>query len=165
MIFFYIGCALLVAAFVAAGAETVARVQAELPSAIMSAYELWYTLWPASLIHSRIVIERDYAPFLWDPLATTLLVLPAWLIIGAPGAVLFMRFRPRRDDLEELDEDALFVFDDLACRAREDGYEEKVTDVFPEHHLDWANDQSEPPDDPDSPEERGPGELPDGWQR
>ena len=159
MVFFLLGCALLVGAFVSAALETMARVKVDDGALMISAYELWYTMWPDSLIHARIVIERDVHPALWDPILVTVLVLPAWLLIGAPGAALLLAFRPSRGEEPELDEGSLYVFDDLARAAREDGYEETADDIFSEHDLKWTDDDAE------SAGERAPGEVPEDWRR
>ncbi len=125
---FYLGYGLLAAAFFAGAAEIAAHGIGRTKSLFLSAYDTWYTLWPGNLIVSRIIIERDFAPFLWDPVLVTVLSLPAWMILGIPGAALVWFFHPRRrgDGVtkEELSqyEESFFLYDKLCEQAKEDGY-------------------------------------------
>ena len=48
-----------------------------------------YPLWQAA-------IEKKFGAFAWDPVATTLLALPNWLIAGTLGGLLFLLTRRRR---------------------------------------------------------------------
>ncbi len=52
--------------------------------------EHWFALHPASLNSAQAGIERHVAPFLWDPVVTTLLLLPAWVVAGGLGALVYM---------------------------------------------------------------------------
>ncbi|MEE9544805.1 MAG: hypothetical protein V3V55_04310 [Rhodospirillales bacterium] len=127
-VLFYLGYALLAAAFFAGAAEIAAHGIGGTRSPVLSAYDTWYTLWPSSLIVSRIIIERDLAPFLWDPVLVTVLSLPAWMILGIPGAALAWFFHPKRHGdgvtKEELSkyEESLFLYDRLSEQAKAEGY-------------------------------------------
>ena len=93
----------------------------------MTAGELWYAYLPGKYLILEINLKR-ISPFLWDPVMTTVLLLPAWLILGLPGILMIARFRPRRaTDLgvstdPHYDPHSMFLFDELAARAREEGY-------------------------------------------
>ncbi|WP_018698403.1 hypothetical protein [Amorphus coralli] len=50
--------------------------------------ELWYALHPGSLNVSQAVIQRQISPTLWDPYIQTLLVWPAWAVLGVLGIAL-----------------------------------------------------------------------------
>ena len=52
--------------------------------------EHWFAIHPASLNATQAGIERHVAPFLWDPVMTTLLLLPAWVVVGGLGALLYL---------------------------------------------------------------------------
>lgn len=41
-------------------------------------------------------LQRHVAPWLWDDALLPVLVAPAWLALGLPGAVLAVLFRRRR---------------------------------------------------------------------
>ncbi len=87
---------------------------------IMSAYNMLHTLMPGELIQTRIFIEKNIHPILWDPLIRTLLWFPAWLILGVPGGFFVWKFRDR--SLEEEGEDDEFVnstYDDILAAAEE----------------------------------------------
>ena len=155
-VFFFLGCGLLIAAFVSAAFEPMARVQSGNDSVFMSTQEIWYTLWPTSFSKFRLFVEIDLHPALWDPVALFILAFPMWLLVGAPGAFLFLRNRPNRGESVEQDESSLYVLDDLVRAAREEGYDETAEDMFSDHDIQW--------DDEDHDESiREPGEVPDEW--
>lgn len=52
--------------------------------------EHWFALHPASLNTAQAGIERHVAPFLWDPVITTILLLPAWVVVGGLGALFYL---------------------------------------------------------------------------
>jgi len=58
--------------------------------AFTSVGEHWYSIHPASLNAAQAGIERHVAPFLWDPVVTTILLLPAWLVVGGLGALFYL---------------------------------------------------------------------------
>ena len=138
IIFFVVGWVLVIAAFIAAAFETMAFLQSGTGGLMISAFELWYTYWPGNLVVTQVIIERDLHPFLWDPVLLTVLQLPAWGILGAPGMALIWSFRPRRagDPEEELDEEDLFLYDALAEQALVEGVDPDEDDMAPDHGLD-----------------------------
>jgi len=52
--------------------------------------EHWFAIHPPSLNATQAAIERHVAPFLWDPVMITLLLLPAWVVVGGLGALLYL---------------------------------------------------------------------------
>ena len=108
-----LGWVLLGAAFIAAAAESVAHSVPGVDGPVISAYDLWYTLWPKGLVITRIIVERNVHAFFWDPLLVTLLQFPAWLLLGGPGAAMVWFFRPSRQTGDEIDEDSVFLYDRL----------------------------------------------------
>ncbi len=62
--------------------------------------EHWYSIHPQSLNTAQAGIERHVAPFLWDPVITTILLLPAWIVVGGLGALLYLLgYRRKRLDV------------------------------------------------------------------
>jgi len=51
--------------------------------------EHWYSIHAPSLNAAQAAIERYVAPFLWDPVITTLLFLPAWVVVGVLGLLFY----------------------------------------------------------------------------
>ena len=62
---------------------------------IVAAGELWYALGRGSLNLTQSVIQRYLHPALWDPVIVTVLLAPAWAILGAAGIALHYLFRKR----------------------------------------------------------------------
>jgi hypothetical protein len=62
----------------------------------VAAGELWFKLHAPSLNASQAGIQRHVAPWLWDPVITTVLLWPAWAVVGAPGLLLAWAFRKRK---------------------------------------------------------------------
>lgn len=146
-----IGWALLGVAFFSAAAETV-TYNVSGGGMIVSAYDLWYTLSPKSLVIARITIERDLYPLFWDPLLVTILQLPAWLIFGGPGAALAWFFRPPRQKEVEIEEDSMFLYDRLVEAAREENMLEENPLEYPyvppdvSQMADMGEEEDDPPD-------------------
>ena len=63
--------------------------------ALVTAGELWFTLHNGSLNLLQAVTQRYIFPALWDPVFVTVLLWPAFLVIGVPGLVLSWVFRRR----------------------------------------------------------------------
>lgn len=57
--------------------------------------EIWFKLDASSLNGAQAVIQRYVAPWLWEPVITTILRWSAWFTFGAPGLVLLVLFRKR----------------------------------------------------------------------
>ncbi|MBT6096020.1 MAG: hypothetical protein HOH04_14140 [Rhodospirillaceae bacterium] len=134
----YIGWVLLIAAFAAAAAEVLVPPIPGAASFFTSAYEVWYTGWPGSLVFTQIRVER-VAPFLWDPVAVTLLSLPGWFVLGVPGVALSWMSRSKgfasRRKLVEMKrfEKAMMLYDDLAREARQQRMDDGLDDFSPEY--------------------------------
>jgi hypothetical protein len=144
-ILFLFGWALLIAAFAAAASEpfvTIASSGRDLSgSVITSAYDLWYTLAPGHLVLSKIRLE-SILPALWDPVLTSILVLPAWFLLGVPGTTLAWLCRPNKIMTAEVREEyerqkeSLFLIDELNRLAKEDEtYHPHEDDRAPVHEL------------------------------
>jgi len=139
-VLFYLGWVLLALAFTAGAAQVVPRaLPGGTSGGVVSAYELWYAAWPGTLITTQIKIERLLHPWLWDPALVTLLKLPAWLLLGLPGAMLTWFLRPQRglseaerEDLRK-QEESLLLYDRLAREAREAGFGDHEDDQLPDH--------------------------------
>nr|MBC8158678.1 hypothetical protein [Alphaproteobacteria bacterium] len=126
-IFLFLGWTLLLGAFFAGVAETIAHVQPGVGGLYLSAYDVWYTLWPGELIVTKIRIQNLLGPWAWDSVGLSLLKLPGWALFGLPGVFLVWLAWPDRGvRSEEFDEiaESMFLYDDLAKRAREEGYTE-----------------------------------------
>jgi hypothetical protein len=134
----YPGWLLLFAAFASAAAEIVVKSPPGARDIFVPAYDLWYTGWPGSLIRMQIRLER-IAPFLWDPVMTGVLTLPAWLLFGLPGLALTWMSRPqgfadRRERAEVRKyEEAMLLYDSLARDARDQGMDKDGDDMSPDH--------------------------------
>jgi len=135
---FYLGWLLMVLALVSTAAETFVRTTPGGSIFVTPAYELWYAIWPGGLTITQIRVER-LAPELWDPVITSVLALPAWLLLGLPGVVLAWTCRPgRKMTPTEQDEhrkhvDSLFLYDALAREAKRDGMDDGPDDMEPDH--------------------------------
>lgn len=55
--------------------------------------DLWGRLSAASLNLLQAIVQRYLLPALWDPVLVTFLLLPAWLVFGAPGLLLYLSGR------------------------------------------------------------------------
>jgi len=153
---FYLGWVLVICAFVAAAAEQLVRVYPGGAAILTPAYDLWYTLWPGGLTVTQIKVER-LSPWLWDPAIKTVLAVPAWFLIGAPGVVLAWFCRPGRvmTRSERVDyqkhAESLFLYDELAKEAKAEGYAVGPDDMSPDHGghdtLDAADLEPVPTDD------------------
>lgn len=137
IILFYLGWVLLLAAFSAAAAESTVRPQPGIGGIITSAHDLWYTLWPGSLVVTQIRIEK-IMPFLWDPVMATVLAFPAWVLLGVPGLALAWFYRPSQfltaTEREEFrkHQDSLLLYDELEKDAstwnEDDGFDDRSPD-------------------------------------
>ncbi len=122
---FLLGLGLVGGAVIVAAAEAVARVRPEAPppGLFMSAADLWSLYFPTAFVDFQVMVAAVH-PLLLDPVMTTVLAVPAWAVLGVPGLVLIWHGRPRGsgDDDGAFDPDALFLYDELARRAHEEGY-------------------------------------------
>jgi hypothetical protein len=56
----------------------------------------WYVFSPSSLNFIQDIIQRYLFPELWDPVIVTILLCPAWVVLGVPGLLIEWRCRRRR---------------------------------------------------------------------
>lgn len=136
LIGFYLGWALLVCAFAAAAAESLVYSLPHDNSWLVSAYDLWFTFRPGSLVVTQIQIEK-ISPLLWDPLIVTVLAPPAWASLGVIGISLAWGCWPGRkmtetqqEELHRLEE-AMFLYDKLGRDASDNGYAADGDDMSP----------------------------------
>jgi len=156
IVLFYLGWVLLIAAFAAAAAESTVRAQPGIGGIITSAHDLWYTIWPGSLVVAQIQIEKA-APILWDPILVAVLAVPAWVLLGVPGITLAWLFRPSRlltaNEREEFQkhQDSLFLYDELERDAttwnEDDGFDDRSPDHDGHDSLDEIERYPAPTDD------------------
>ena len=57
---------------------------------------LWWTVHPGSLQLAEPAIARHIHPFLWDPVMLSVLLSPAWLVLGVLAALLLLTTGRRR---------------------------------------------------------------------
>jgi len=95
-----IGWLLVLGAVAAAGVELYAVIGGDSWQPIVLG-QLWYNIHPASLNAAQAGIQRYIAPWLWEPVITTILLLPVWFGFGVPGVLLiwWSRRRNRRRGL------------------------------------------------------------------
>ena len=58
--------------------------------------EMWFKLHPHSLNTAQAGIQRYVAPWLWEPMITTILLWPGSLVFGIPGVLASIFCRKRR---------------------------------------------------------------------
>ena len=92
-----LGWVLLALAFMAAGAEAVASLQAGSWQR-MALGQLWYDLDRGSLNLMQAVVQRYLLPAIWDPGIIALLQWPTWIVFLIPAVILLLlgRRRPSR---------------------------------------------------------------------
>ena len=159
VIFYYMGWALLMTAFASAAAEVLVPSITGGTQMIISAHDLWYTLWPGGLVVAQIKVE-GLSPMLWNSVILSTLVLPAWALLGVPSCTMIGIFRPKRPtdwrDLEEArkHEEQLLLYDELAHDARSQGMDRVGDDMRPDHSghdalrdLEKENRLGPPPED------------------
>ena len=90
----FIGWTLIIAALAALGYDAFAWWQSG-RFVMHVAGEQWHALHPNSLNMLQAGIQRQVWPYLWDPIVVTILLWPAWAVLGVPGALLAWGFRQR----------------------------------------------------------------------
>ena len=58
--------------------------------------ELWFKLDAQSLSISQAGIQRYVDPWLWEPIITTILLWPSWVVFGVPTLILMWVGRKKR---------------------------------------------------------------------
>ncbi len=64
--------------------------------AVAALGEIWSNIHTNSLVGFGAFVEKSISPSLWINVIVPLLSLPAWLVLGLPGAVLLLIFRRRK---------------------------------------------------------------------
>jgi hypothetical protein len=64
---------------------------------IIALGQLWFTLDAQSLSVSQAGIQRYVAPWLWEPVITTILLWPGWAVFGVPAWLLIWVGRKRNN--------------------------------------------------------------------
>lgn len=60
---------------------------------------LWGKVNGASLNLVQAIVQRYLHPVLWDPILVNILLLPAFLVLGVPGLLVFLLGRKRQPDV------------------------------------------------------------------
>lgn len=58
--------------------------------------EQWQSLSPETLRDAKAAIETNVGPFLWDPVMTTILHAPTWVVFGILGVLLYWLGQKRK---------------------------------------------------------------------
>jgi len=58
--------------------------------------EQWHALSPETLQDAKLAIETNVSPFLWDPVMTTILHAPTWVVFGILGVLLYWLGQKRK---------------------------------------------------------------------
>ena len=58
--------------------------------------EQWQALSPETLRDAKAGIETNVGPFLWDPVMTTILHAPTWVVFGILGVLLYWLGQKRK---------------------------------------------------------------------
>jgi hypothetical protein len=82
-----IGCALGALLLLLAAASAVAELVMPAQAGAISLGWLWYQIHGNSLVGFQALIEKGVSPAAWAPIQS-LLIWPAWLVLGVPGLLL-----------------------------------------------------------------------------
>lgn len=82
-----IGWLLILAALAAAGRDVFAWLDTGTWNSVPFG-QVWFDLHKDSLLLIQPALERHVSRFLWDPVMTTILEAPAWLVFAVPGVLL-----------------------------------------------------------------------------
>ena len=132
---FIFGIGFLVLAFISGAAEIAAQGVTGQLRVYMSIAEVWQILSPETLEESR----NTGHPVLGDvwQLIELMMLLPGWLLFGAPGFALAFIFRDHDVDADKDHEESLFLYDELTKRVHKEGMDEvnQGDDVMPSSHI------------------------------
>jgi len=141
---FFLGWFLMLCAFTAAGAETIARTLPRGAGWVLSTSELWRALWPSAYVLAEVRLGHAI-PWLWDPVMTWFLSPPAWALFGVPGVILAWTCRsnrvlsPAQEEEMREHEASLFLYDELVSEARkwarDEGWNPDEDDQLPSYEL------------------------------
>ena len=121
-----IGWILLVGAFVAAAAENSAKGLSGTGGffGILSAETVLSVVASEFYLAAKYNISSLIHPFIWDPLITTLLKVPGWMILGVPGAFLVWKFRNIPIGGEATDDDLPYTtYDEIIAYSEQKNLE------------------------------------------
>jgi hypothetical protein len=90
------GWILVLAALGALAYEVMAAISGEGGWRMIALGEMWFKLHAPSLNGTQAGIQRYVAPWLWEPVITTILLWPGWLVFGIPGLLATVFCRKRR---------------------------------------------------------------------
>ena len=127
---------LLVLAFLGGATEIGAHLVRGEHSFVLGSYDVWYAMWPGSLVTFEIKMEQNFPAWVWDPVLRTVLMLPPWALFGFPGGALVWFFHPHHGKMiDPEEEESLFLYDELARQAIADGYADEDDDRLPSHAM------------------------------
>ena len=58
--------------------------------------EQWQALSPETLQDAKLAIETNVSPLLWDPVTTTILHAPTWVVFGILGVLVYWLGQKRK---------------------------------------------------------------------
>ncbi len=119
---FFFGLGLLAVAFISGAAEIAASGLSGRAPLFMAWAQVWETLWPASLATIRAGVDGGAWALGWA-IMEELMILPGWLLFGMPGFTLMLVFRDRSRGPDKDLVESLGLYDELARRARDEGYD------------------------------------------
>ncbi len=123
------GMVLVGLAFLSLAGEIAVRGPIETRGLYLSAEELWAGLAPESHAEFRSWFRSAARP-LWTFGFGPLLKVPAWLLLGLPGIFAVVYGRRRDAAPPDIDPDEVFLYEELAKRAKEEGNAD-ADDRFP----------------------------------
>lgn len=85
-----IGIGLVLLGVVVLGRDLVTGLSGAGSLGFSSLGELWGRGSAASLNLVQAIVQRYLFPALWDPVLVTLLLLPAWIVVGLPGLLIYL---------------------------------------------------------------------------
>lgn len=125
----------MVLAFISGAAEIAAQGVTGQLRVYMSVAEVWQVLSPETLEESR---TTGYPIFgdAWQ-LIELMMLLPGWLLFGAPGFTLAFIFRDHDVDADKDHEESLFLYDELTKQVHKEGMDwvGHGDDVMPSSHI------------------------------
>lgn len=93
--FRFLGLLLLAAAFAALVVDGTRSIAGNALSLTPLAQTL-ASLMPEKFATLKLALQHALPPFLWDPVAVNVLLMPTWLVIGVIGILLMLLTRKRR---------------------------------------------------------------------
>ena len=132
---FFIGLGFLALAFISGAAEIAAQGITKQLRAYMPISEVWQILSPETLDNFR----NDGVGIFGTGWRTVelIMLLPGWLLFGVPGIIVALGFRDHDEDANKDHEDSVFLYDELAKRAHDEGMSDEThgDDIMPSSHI------------------------------